>query len=84
MICSELDTVTEEMVYRNLATVRATTIMIAHRLSTIRNADLIIVMDGGRIAETGTHQDLLALGGAYAALAHAQSLMTGTPAVTPA
>ncbi len=81
---SELDTVTEEMVYRNLATVRATTIVIAHRLSTIRNADLIIVMDGGRIAETGTHQDLLALGGAYAALARAQSLMTGTPAVTPA
>ena len=55
---SELDTVTEEMVYRNLATVRATTIVIAHRLSTIRNADLIIVMDDGRIAETGTPSGL--------------------------
>jgi ABC-type bacteriocin/lantibiotic exporter with double-glycine peptidase domain len=81
---SELDTVTEEMVYRNLAAVRATTIVIAHRLSTIRNADVIIVMDGGRIAEAGTHQELLALGGAYAALARAQSSMTDTPAVAPA
>ena len=80
---SELDTVTEEMVYRNLATVRATTIVIAHRLSTIRNADLIVVMDGGRIAEAGTHQDLLALGGIYTALAHAQSSMTDTPELSP-
>jgi ATP-binding cassette subfamily B protein len=73
---SDLDTVTEEMVYRNLAAVRATTIVIAHRLSTIRNADVIIVMDNGRIAETGTHHELLARRGAYWALAHAQSSMT--------
>jgi ATP-binding cassette subfamily B protein len=73
---SDLDTVTEEMVYRNLAAVRATTIVIAHRLSTIRNADVIIVMDNGRIAETGTHDELLARRGAYWALAHAQSSMT--------
>jgi ATP-binding cassette, subfamily B, bacterial len=74
---SELDTVTEEMVYRNLAAIRSTTIVIAHRLSTIRNADLIIVMDDGRVAESGTHRELLALGGVYSALAHAQSSMTG-------
>jgi ATP-binding cassette subfamily B protein len=74
---SDLDTVTEEMVYRNLAAIRATTIVIAHRLSTIRNADLIIVMDDGRIAESGTHRQLLALGGVYSALANAQSSMTG-------
>jgi ATP-binding cassette subfamily B protein len=74
---SELDTVTEEMVYRNLAAIRATTIVIAHRLSTIRNADLIVVMDDGRIAESGSHQELLALGGVYSALARAQSSMTG-------
>jgi ATP-binding cassette, subfamily B, bacterial len=81
---SELDTVTEEMVYRNLASVRATTIVIAHRLSTVRNADLIIVMDNGRIAEAGTHHELLALGGAYSALAHAQASMTsGTPVARP-
>ena len=73
---SELDTVTEEMVYRNLASVRATTIVIAHRLSTVRNADLIVVMDDGEIAEAGTHHELLALGGAYAALAQAQASMT--------
>ncbi len=74
---SELDTVTEESVYRNLAAIRSTTIVIAHRLSTIRNADLIIVMDDGRVAESGNHDELLALGGVSSALAHAQSSMTG-------
>ena len=68
---SELDTVTEQMVYHNLAALSATTIVIAHRLSTIRNADLIVVMDDGGIAETGTHGELLALNGLYSALARA-------------
>jgi ABC-type multidrug transport system fused ATPase/permease subunit len=65
------------MVYRNLAAIRATTIVIAHRLSTIRHADLIVVMDDGRIAESGTHEELVTLGGVYSALAHAQPSMTG-------
>jgi ATP-binding cassette subfamily B protein len=73
---SELDTVTEQMVYQNLAAMSATTIVIAHRLSTIRNADLIVVMDDGRIAETGTHAELLALNGLYSALARARPSIT--------
>ena len=78
---SELDTVTEQKIYTNLDAISATTIVIAHRLSTIRNADLILVMDQGRIVETGTHEQLLARGGAYTALVHAQSSGGGQPDV---
>ena len=46
--------------------------MIAHRLSTIRNADLILVMDKGNIAEQGTHSELIELGGRYAKLYNSQ------------
>ncbi len=70
---SELDTVTEQRIYTNLDVISATTIVIAHRLSTIRNADLILVMDEGRITEAGTHEQLVSRQGIYTALVHAQS-----------
>ena len=49
-----------------------TSIVIAHRLSTIRNADLILVLDGGRIVQRGRHEELLAEGGLYAELYRTQ------------
>jgi len=68
---SALDTETERAVQQAFDTLAQgrTTITIAHRLSTIRDADQIVVLDHGRIAETGTHASLLAGNGRYAALA---------------
>jgi ATP-binding cassette subfamily B protein len=77
---SDLDTVTEQMVYDNLATVSSTTIVIAHRLSTIRNADLIVVMDEGRIVESGVHDELLEGAGTYRELVEAQSSLASRKA----
>jgi ATP-binding cassette subfamily B protein len=67
---SALDTQTERAVQDALDQLAEgrTTIAIAHRLSTIRDADQIIVLDSGRLVEGGTHDELLALGGRYAAL----------------
>ncbi|WP_448580669.1 ABC transporter transmembrane domain-containing protein [Thermaurantiacus sp.] len=71
---SALDSESEQLVSAALERLMAgrTTLVIAHRLSTIRNADRIVVMDEGRIVETGRHSDLVARGGLYARLARLQ------------
>jgi subfamily B ATP-binding cassette protein MsbA len=71
---SALDTESENQIQQGLETLMRgrTTLVIAHRLSTIEKADRIVVLDGGRIVEEGTHSDLLARGGAYASLQRLQ------------
>lgn len=77
---SALDTRTEQAVQDAIDTLSAgrTTITIAHRLSTIRDADQIVVLDAGRIAERGTHDELLAAGGRYAALVRRDTQLAAT------
>ncbi len=70
---SNLDSITEAAIQRSLASLECTRIVIAHRLSTVVDADLIIVMDQGKIVESGTHRDLLAHGDAYRRLYERQA-----------
>jgi ATP-binding cassette, subfamily B, multidrug efflux pump len=67
---AHVDPEAEELIERGVAELMKgrTTLVIAHRLSTIRNADLIVVMDKGQVVEQGSHDELIARGGAYAAL----------------
>ena len=71
---SALDARSEQLVQVALEHLMAgrTTLVIAHRLATIRDADTILVLDGGRIIDQGTHDELVAKGGRYAELAKLQ------------
>src|SRR5215211_735567 len=70
---SDLDSVNERRAKHNISTLGCTRIVIAHRLSTILDADLILVMQDGRIVQRGTHDELIALPGAYRNQVEAQS-----------
>ena len=71
---SALDNITQKNVSEALNGLKCTRIVIAHRLSTIRHCDRIIVLDGGRIIEDGTYDDLLAKGGFFAELVERQRI----------
>lgn len=73
---ASVDTVTEESILQNLARVMQgrTAILISHRVSTVRVADRIFVIENGRLAESGSHEELIALGGYYADLYERQLL----------
>ncbi|MEV4183505.1 peptidase domain-containing ABC transporter [Streptosporangium canum] len=71
---SHLDTATEAAIEENLARLTQTRIVIAHRLSTVRDADQILVVEAGGVAERGTHDELMRLGGRYAALTERQAV----------
>ena len=81
---SALDSESERLVQDALDTLMRgrTTLVIAHRLSTIERADRIVVLDRGRIVESGTHAELLARGGVYEKLYRIQSVTDGVKAAT--
>lgn len=80
---SNIDTETEEIIQHAMDVLKKgrTTFIIAHRLSTIKNADRILVLDRGEIVESGSHDELLTLGGQYAQMYKLQAGTSGNPKV---
>jgi ATP-binding cassette subfamily B protein len=83
---SHLDTVSEQLIQAALQPLLRgrTSLVIAHRLSTVLSADVILVLDHGRVAECGTHTELLGHGGLYATLYERQFLAHDQPAAREA
>ena len=83
---SALDLETEERIHAALAALTSgrTVIAIAHRLATLRRAGRLVVMEAGRIAESGTHRDLMATGGRYRAMVEAQRALADAQTLTHA
>ena len=71
---SALDNKTQRHVSESLDALKCTRLVVAHRLSTVRHCDRILVVDGGRIAEEGTYEELIAKGGLFAELVERQRL----------
>ena len=73
---SSVDAATEESILKELRGARygRTCFIVAHRISAVRDADQILVLEKGRLVESGTHEELVRLGGSYAALARRQEL----------
>ena len=80
---SALDNITQKKVSEALDRMKCTRIVIAHRLSTIRHCDRILVIDGGKIAEDGTYEQLIARNGIFAELVERQRLDTGNTPANP-
>ena len=80
---SALDNITQRKVSEALDKMKCTRIVIAHRLSTIRRCDRILVIDGGKIAEDGTYDELIALNGIFADLVSRQRLDTDSNPAEP-
>ena len=82
---SELDAASERLIHRSLATLMQgrTVFVIAHRLSTVAHADLIVLLERGRVVDQGTHAELLARSPGYQALVEAQLLDLGRPGGPP-
>ena len=70
---SALDNISQHIITENLSRMKCTRITIAHRMSTIRDCNRIIVLDGGKVAEDGSYEELLAKGGLFSEIIKRQT-----------